>query len=138
MSTDVPEIIGVPEGIPPPSPRILAPDDMDIELVCTGTEYEAELAAVLGVYTRDCEDGQGPDVCAGRPTYTKQDSDIRLYYAQCASHWFIGYSLGRPSGLACARGDAATPDQIVFRHWEVKASGWQAVPELHALRVTAA
>jgi len=138
MSTEVP-LISAPEGIPPPSPRFLGEDLLnatDIEMRSSASGDE--LGAVLGVYARDCEDGEGPAACAGRPTYTKQDgSDTRLYFAACANHWFIGFTLGKPSGVACARGDAITPDQLCEGTWEVKAGGWQAAAGLTACRVTA-
>ena len=144
MATAVP-VISASEGIPPPSPRRLRGEDLlatDIEMIGPASlshgKWGWAMTSVLGVYARDCEEGEGPAVCAGRPTYTKQDgSNKRIYYSASSDHWFIGGTVGKPGGVACARGDAMTPDQLCQGTWEVKAGGWQAVAELTACRVTA-
>jgi hypothetical protein len=135
------------EGLPPPSPKVLRRHDenvrqglVDIEMrAAPAAEEPAQLGDVAGLYERDCGDGEGPAECGGRPTYTKSDgSGLRLFYSEASSHWFVGDQIGRASGVACARGDCTTPDQLHADAWEVNRGGWRPAKGLQAHCVIAA
>lgn len=132
------------EGLPPPSPRVRRRHDENVrqglvDIDMRGSDDTPLPEGLAGLYHRDCGDGAGPAECGGRPTYTKADgTGMKLYFCEESSHWFIGANVGRALGIACARGEAHTPDQLHSGAWEVKDSGWRAVKSLQAHCVLAA
>ena len=132
------------EGLPPPSPKVQRRHDENVRQGLVDIEMRADDDTLLpeglvGLYHRDCNDGEGPAECGGRPTYTKADgSDLKLFFSEASSHWFIGEAVGRASGVACARGDADTPDQLHLGAWEVQNGRWCQAKGLRAHCVLAA
>lgn len=126
------------EGMPPPSPKVQQRHDENVRVGLVDIEMRANddtqlPGGLTGLYRRDCADGEGPPECGGRPTYTKADgSGLRLFFSDSSSHWFISENVGRAFGIACARGDAPTPDQLHSGAWEVKKGGWCPAKDLQA------
>lgn len=67
----------------------------------------------LGVYTANGEND-------GRPMY--ENGATKLYYVAAAGHWFVGASVGVPSGYFAVNEDAATPDAVT-ETWQTVVNG---------------